>query len=104
METRTGTTEHPPASGPGVKGMNALAIVSLVAGVASFVLGFIFVGAIVAIVTGHIARRQIARTTQRGGQLAVIGLVLGYAHLVLDLIWLAFLLFVRIVSAINGNG
>jgi len=34
----------------------------------------------------------------------VIGLVLGYAHLVLDLGWLGFLLFVRIGSAINGNG
>jgi hypothetical protein len=62
------------------------------------------VGSVVAIVTGHIARRQIARTAERGGQLAVIGLVLGYARLVLDLTSLAFLLFVRIGSAINGNG
>jgi hypothetical protein len=30
--------------------------------------------------------------------LAVIGLVLGYAHLVLDLGWLGFLLFVRLAS------
>jgi len=102
MET-PGTADRPPASAPGVKGVNALSIVSLAAGVASFVLGFILVGAIVAIVTGHIARRQIARTSERGGQLAVIGLVLGYARLVLDLGWLGFLLFVRIGSAINGN-
>jgi len=66
MET-PGTAHRPPASAPAVKGVNALSIVSLAAGVASFVLGFILVGAIVAIVTGHIARRQIARTSERGG-------------------------------------
>jgi hypothetical protein len=97
MET-PGTTDRPPASAPRVKGVNPLSIVSLAAGVAAFVLGFIFVGAIVAIVTGHVARRQIARSSERGGQLAVIGLVLGYAHLVLDLGWLGFLLFVRLAS------
>jgi hypothetical protein len=103
MET-PGNSERPVASTSGTNSVNVLAIVSVAAGVASFVLGFIFVGAIVAIVTGHIARRQIARTSERGGQVAVIGLVLGYAHLVLDISWLGFLVFVRIVAAINGNG
>jgi hypothetical protein len=88
----------------GVKRVNALAIVSVAAGAAAFVLGFVFVGAVVAIVTGHIARRQIARTGERGAQLALAGLVLGYAHLVVDLSWPAFSLFLRILSAVQGNG
>jgi hypothetical protein len=103
MET-PGTTERPPAPASGVKGVNALAVISVAAGTASFVLGFVFVGAVVAIVTGHIARRQIARTGEKGAPLALAGLVLGYAHLALGLSWLAFILFLRIASAVNGSG
>ena len=61
---------------------NTLAIVSLAAGVASyFVLPVI--GAVVAIITGHMARGQIRRTGESGGTFATIGLILGYLHLAL---------------------
>ncbi|TMD09319.1 MAG: DUF4190 domain-containing protein [Chloroflexi bacterium] len=61
---------------------NTLAIVSLVAGVASYI-GFFGIGAIVAIITGHMARRQIKQTGEAGDGLAFIGLILGYVHLAL---------------------
>ncbi|GAA0963364.1 DUF4190 domain-containing protein [Frigoribacterium faeni] len=56
--------------------MNVLAIVSLVASILS---SFFF--SIVAVVTGHIALRQIKRTGEQGRVLAIIGLVLGYLGL-----------------------
>jgi len=64
---------------------NQLAIVSLVAGVACY---FILpvIGAVVAIITGHMARGQIRRTGESGNGLAVAGLILGYAHLLLGLL------------------
>lgn len=60
---------------------NSLAVVSLVTGILSW---FVcpFVGAVVAVVTGHVARGQVKRTGEAGGGMATAGLVLGYAHLV----------------------
>jgi hypothetical protein len=58
------------------------AVVSLVTGIASWVV-LPVIGAIVAIVAGHIARGDIrnARGALDGDGLAVAGLVLGYVHL-----------------------
>ncbi|GIG85562.1 DUF4190 domain-containing protein [Plantactinospora endophytica] len=65
-------------------GFNVLAILSLV---------FAFVFAPAGIVLGHLARRQIRRTGEQGGQLATWGLVLSYIFTALYLIgccgWLA---------------
>ncbi len=98
MDSPTGITERPPVPSAGARRINALAVVSLVAGVVSFVLGFIVVGAVVAIVTGHLARRQIKKTAERGAPLALIGLILGYIHIVLDLSYLGLVLFVWIAG------
>jgi hypothetical protein len=72
-------------SNPPVAGTNSLAIVSLVFGIlAWFPLSFI--GAIVAIVCGHVARSEIRRAPPGqkpdGDGMAIAGLVLGYVHLV----------------------
>jgi len=64
---------------------NQLAIVSLVAGVASYFL-FPVIGAVIAIITGHIARSQIRKTGESGNGLAMAGLILGYVHLALGLL------------------
>jgi len=64
---------------------NQLAIVSLVAGVASYFL-FPVIGAVIAIITGHMARSQIRKTGESGNGLAVAGLILGYVHLALGLL------------------
>ena len=68
---------------------NQLAIVSLAAGVASY---FILpvIGAVVAIITGHMARGQIRRTGESGNGLALAGLILGYAHLLVGLLIVLF--------------
>ena len=66
---------------------NPLATISLIAGVVQFVC-FYFIGAIVAIVTGHIARSQIRRSngTQGGAGMALAGIILGYVGLVLSVL------------------
>jgi len=69
---------------------NTLALVSLISGV----LGWFAVpvlASIVAIVTGHMARKQIKLSAGReeGDGLAIGGLVLGYVSLVLGLIGIA---------------
>lgn len=52
--------------------LNTLAVLALVFGI---------LGGYLAIVFGHIAKRQIKRTSERGSGLATAGLVLGYAWL-----------------------
>lgn len=56
---------------------NSLAVVSLVFGILGWTM-LPFIGSLVAIVTGHMARAQIRRTPQNGDALAVTGLVLGW--------------------------
>ena len=66
---------------------SSLAIVSLVSGIASwFVLPLI--GAFVAVITGHMAKKEIRESEGRlsGIEMANAGLVLGYVHLALSVI------------------
>ena len=74
--------------------LNTLAVVSLAAGIAGYVLPHPFIGGLVAIVTGHIARGQIRRTGEGGGALATAGLLLGYVHLLLSVLVVGFILLV----------
>ena len=73
---------------------NSLAVVSLVSAILSWVL-CPFVAAVVAVITGHIARSQIRRTGEAGDGVALAGLIIGYLHLaawaVGILLWLALL-------------
>jgi hypothetical protein len=62
---------------------NALAVVSLVFGILTWFL-LPFVGALVAVICGHLARGEIRRAPpQAGDGMALAGLVLGYVHLAL---------------------
>lgn len=64
---------------------SALAVASLVAGLLSWV-GFVFIGAVVAVLCGHLARSEIRSAppqTLAGDGMAVAGLVLGYLQLAL---------------------
>lgn len=54
---------------------NTLAVVSLVASLATFVLG---ITAIVGVITGHMALGQIKRTGEGGRGMALAGLIIGY--------------------------
>jgi hypothetical protein len=64
-------------------GMNGLAIASLIS---SFTGLFCGIGGILAIVLGSIAMNQIKRTRQDGYALAVAGIVIGVAALIVNLI------------------
>jgi hypothetical protein len=62
---------------------NNMAIVSLVAGIVSWV-AMPVLAAIFAVVCGHIARKQIRASygSEGGDMLAIFGLVLGYVNLI----------------------
>ena len=62
------------------------AIISLVAGIASYVI-LPFLGAIVAIITGHMAKSEIKKSMGRlsGNGMATAGLILGYVNIGLGL-------------------
>ena len=63
---------------------STLAIVSLISGILTWFL-IPFVGAIVAIITGHLAKSEIRKSMEQipGNGMATAGLVLGYLQIVL---------------------
>ena len=63
---------------------NGLALASLACGLAPFIFGPPV--AIPAIVLGHVARRQIKRTGEQGAGLALAGLILGWATMILVIV------------------
>ncbi len=69
-----------PAHQPPPSDTNSMAIASLVLGVAEFFTAGLT--AIPAVICGHIARRQMKLTSQRGDGLATGGLVLGYMAII----------------------
>jgi lysylphosphatidylglycerol synthetase-like protein (DUF2156 family) len=54
--------------------LNTLSVVSLASAISG-------IGALIAVITGHIALKQIKQTSQSGRTLALTGTVLGYVHL-----------------------
>jgi hypothetical protein len=66
---------------------SSLAIVSLVSGIASWFL-LPMLGAIIAVITGHMAKKEIHESGGRlsGEEMANAGLVLGYLHLAVSVI------------------
>jgi hypothetical protein len=66
---------------------STLATVSLVAGIASWVI-LPFIGAVVAVITGHMAKNEIRSSSGRltGDGMATAGLVLGYIQIGLTVV------------------
>jgi len=87
--------QAPPAS------TNSMAIASMVLGVAEFFT--VGLTAIPAVVCGHIARRQIRQTAERGDGLATSGLVLGYMAIIFWSVLIAATL-VGVAISITHNG
>ena len=73
---------RPRIEGATESGTNILAIVSLVFGILSFFM-LPMIGAIVAVVCGHIGVSQIEKTGAEGRSMAIAGLSLGYANIAL---------------------
>jgi len=81
-----------------------MAIISLVSGILSWTLLPFFLPAVVAIITGHMARKEIRlnEATKEGDGLALTGLILGWVNI---LIWvLAILFFGGLILAALGFG
>jgi hypothetical protein len=75
----------PPFAPP--KKTNGLAIASLVLGLAWVVVGPLgFFTGIAAVITGHIARKQIREREENGGGMALAGLILGYISVVISIL------------------
>ena len=92
---------------PSPKQTSTLAIISLVSGILGWSL-LPWVGSLVAIVAGHMARSEIRKNpdTREGDGMAVAGLVLGWASFIIGLlVILAFMLFFGgLLALIAGLG
>ncbi len=65
-----------------VPSTNALAIVSLIAGITGLTIFFGF-GSVVALITGYIAKRQILERSEGGEGMAKAGIIMGWIGVVL---------------------
>ena len=84
---------------------NTLAVVSLVTGIGSFFAHILpgvggFTVALVAVVTGYMARKQIKESGEQGMGIATIGMIIGIAHLALILIAIIAVLFIIFVMGV----
>lgn len=83
-----------------------MAITSLVMGILGWTL-LPFIGTVVAIITGHIAKGEIKKSGGRliGDGMATTGLVLGYAQVALSMcLCLVFLLFPALLAGLWNYG
>jgi len=91
---------QPPLPQP-IPGTNSMAIAAMVLGVAEFFTAGLT--AIPAVICGHVARRQMRQTAQRGDGLATGGLVLGYMAIIFWTVLIAASL-VGVVISVTHNG
>jgi len=89
----------PMTMAPPMARTNGLAIASLACGLAQFVVGPL--ATIPAIVFGHMARHQIKRTGEEGAGLALAGLILGWATVILA-IFLLLIVGVAMTAGTHG--
>lgn len=73
-EASTETVKPEPKKKFDFTSLNTLAVVSLAAALSG-------VGALIAVITGHVSLAQIKRSGENGRVLALTGTVLGYVHL-----------------------
>jgi hypothetical protein len=112
------TVPHTPelaAYTPSAAQTNTLAVVSLVTGALSFFAHVVpivggFTVAIIAIITGFMARGQIQRTGEQGIWMANVGIILGFVHLALGfilalvIIFMVFVLGIALFGIAAGGG
>lgn len=93
MQQPTPIGPPPPGFAPPGQKLNSLALISLICGILTWVM-LPIVGALAAVITGHLARREIQRTGEDGATFALIGLISGYVHLALGAIVIILLIVV----------
>jgi hypothetical protein len=104
----------PPGGATALAGQtNTLAVVSLVTAIIAPFAHFTAVGGltltIVSIVTGHMARRQIRSTGERGDGFALAGLIISYVHVALTALFFIFFFgliiaaFAAFLAAVSGH-
>ncbi len=87
-----------PGYGYAPRGTNSLAIVSLVASISNFII-LPLIGAIVGVITGTMAKNQIAQTGEEGEGLAKAGVIIGWIGIGLTVIGLGFFIFFVVIAA-----
>lgn len=88
---------------------NSLAVISLVAGIGSFFAHIIpgvggLTVALVAVVTGYMARQQIRETGEQGMGMATAGMIIGIIHLALLGLLVLLLIFLIFVLGVTLFG
>jgi uncharacterized protein DUF4190 len=84
---------------------NNLAVVSFVAGIASFFAHVIpviggFTVAVIAIITGFVARGQIKRSGEQGMWMANAGIIIGFVHLAIGFFLVLLVLFLIFIAGV----
>jgi len=99
----------PPAYPTATKRDSSLAIVSLIAGIIGWTV-IPFIGSIVAVITGHLAKKEIRESggAMAGDGMALAGLILGYTMigfvlLAAIVVIVALLVFVPALSQTSGS-
>lgn len=81
---------------------NVLAIISLVASVAGFLMILPLIGPIAGVVTGHISLAQIKRTGEKGRGLALAGTIVGWVSIAIAVV-LIIILSIAFAIAVNTS-
>ncbi|MEY4994540.1 MAG: hypothetical protein RLZ65_389 [Actinomycetota bacterium] len=74
--------------------LNTLAVVSLASAISG-------IGALIAVITGHVSLAQIKRSGESGRGLAIAGVVVGYIHIAF---WIIFVALAVITKALIYSG
>ncbi|MFT3806547.1 DUF4190 domain-containing protein [Arenimonas sp.] len=87
MDEQQNSPPPAPYNAPAGKPTSTMAIVSLVSGILGWTLAP-WLGSIIAIITGHMARSEIRRSNGaiEGDGLAITGLVLGWASILITIL------------------
>jgi hypothetical protein len=86
-------------------GNNTLAVVSLVAGIGSFFAHIVpgvggFTVALIAVITGFMARRQIRETGEQGMGMATAGMIIGAVHIALLILLVIGIIFIFVFGLV----
>ena len=72
---------------PPVRPTSGYAVASMICGIVGFMLCFLVIPSIAAVILGHLALRDTANGVRPGHAQAVAGLVLGYAVVGIAVLW-----------------